>query len=61
MVTVVAMLASQFVPPRIPAQVTEAFARAGPGAADGWRSAVGLVLVDALGPAGIAPFIYFQF
>jgi alginate O-acetyltransferase complex protein AlgI len=60
MVTIVAMLASQFVPPRVPARATEAFARTAPfvqAAALG----VGLVLIDGLGPAGIAPFIYFQF
>ncbi len=59
-VTVLAMLASQFVPPRLPERATEAFARVAPAlqvAALGF----GLVVVDALGPAGIAPFIYFQF
>ncbi len=60
MFTIVAMLASQFVPPRVPERVTEAFGHLAPAfqlAALG----VGLVLVDALGPAGIAPFIYYQF
>ena len=42
-----------------PAEIAFARARAGP--ADRAPLAVGLVLVDALGPEGIAPFIYFQF
>jgi alginate O-acetyltransferase complex protein AlgI len=58
--TILAMLASQFVPPRIPKRATEAFARTAP-AVQAVALAVGLVLVDGLGPAGIAPFIYFQF
>jgi alginate O-acetyltransferase complex protein AlgI len=58
--TVVAMLASQFVPPRLPERVTQAFAGLAP-ALQVVVLGAGLVLVDALGPAGIAPFIYFQF
>ncbi len=60
MATVVAMLASQFVPPRIPERVTEVFGRMAP-ALQLVALGVGLVLIDALGPAGIAPFIYYQF
>ena len=60
MFTVVAMVASQFVPPRIPERITEGFGRLAP-ALQMAALGIGLVLVDALGPAGIAPFIYFQF
>ena len=59
-VTIVAMLASQFVPPRVPRAGRGRFARLAPVLQIG-ALAVGLVLVDALGPEGIAPFIYFQF
>ncbi len=58
--TIVAMLASQFVPRRIPERATEAFARTAP-FVQAAALAIGLVLVDGLGPAGISPFIYFQF
>jgi D-alanyl-lipoteichoic acid acyltransferase DltB (MBOAT superfamily) len=60
MITVTAMLASQFVPPRLPERAAEAFGRLAP-ALQLAALGIGLVLVDALGPAGIAPFIYFQF
>ncbi len=60
MFTIVAMLASQFVPPRVPERVTETFGHLAP-ALQLAALGVGLVLVDALGPAGIAPFIYYQF
>jgi D-alanyl-lipoteichoic acid acyltransferase DltB (MBOAT superfamily) len=59
-VTVVAMLASQFVPPSIPRRVEVQFARLAP-VVQILVVAVGLVLINALGPEGIAPFIYFQF
>jgi D-alanyl-lipoteichoic acid acyltransferase DltB (MBOAT superfamily) len=59
-VTVVAMLASQFVPERVPAEMTERFAQLAP-VLQIIILGVGLVLIDALGPEGIAPFIYFQF
>ncbi len=58
--TIVAMLASQFVPARLPERATKVFAGLAP-ALQLAALGVGLVLVDALGPAGIAPFIYFQF
>jgi len=58
--TIVAMMASQFVPPRIPDAVTKKFARAAP-VVQMVALGVGLVLIDALGPEGIAPFIYFKF
>jgi hypothetical protein len=59
-VTVLAMLASQFVPPEVPRRAEVAFARLAPVVQIGLL-AIGLVLVNALGPEGIAPFIYFQF
>jgi alginate O-acetyltransferase complex protein AlgI len=59
-VTVVLSIASQFVPPRIPENVEVWFGRLAPVLQIG-ALAAGLVLVDALGPEGIAPFIYFQF
>jgi D-alanyl-lipoteichoic acid acyltransferase DltB (MBOAT superfamily) len=59
-ITVVGMLASQFVPERIPSQVTERFAQLAP-VVQIVALGVGIALVDALGPEGIAPFIYFQF
>ena len=59
-VAVIAMLASQFVPERFPAKVTEQFAQLAPVLQIVVLGA-GLVVVDALGPEGIAPFIYFQF
>jgi D-alanyl-lipoteichoic acid acyltransferase DltB (MBOAT superfamily) len=59
-VTILAMLASQFVPPDVPRRAEIAFARLAPIIQIGLL-AIGLVLVNALGPEGIAPFIYFQF
>ena len=58
--TIVLMVASQFVPPRIPVSVTERFATLAP-VLQMVALGVGIVVVDALGPEGIAPFIYFQF
>jgi D-alanyl-lipoteichoic acid acyltransferase DltB (MBOAT superfamily) len=58
--TIVGMVAAQFVPVRWPARATEAFARSAP-LVQAAALGVGLVLVDALGPAGLAPFIYFRF
>jgi len=59
-VTIVAMVASQFVPPRIPERVTAEFAKLAP-ILQIVALAFGVMLVNALGPEGIAPFIYFQF
>jgi len=59
-IVVIAMLASQFVPERVPAQVTEKFAQLAP-VLQILALGAGMVLIDALGPEGIAPFIYFQF
>jgi D-alanyl-lipoteichoic acid acyltransferase DltB (MBOAT superfamily) len=57
---VLASLASQFVPQRIPQKAEVWFATWAP-ALQIAALAAGLVLIDALGPEGIAPFIYFQF
>jgi D-alanyl-lipoteichoic acid acyltransferase DltB (MBOAT superfamily) len=57
---VVAMLAAQFVPERLVEQGQVAFSRAAP-IAQGVLLALGLLVIDALGPTGVAPFIYFQF
>lgn len=57
---VVAMIAAQFVPTRVVDRGQVVFSRLSPllqGAALG----VGLLIIDALGPVGVAPFIYFQF
>jgi D-alanyl-lipoteichoic acid acyltransferase DltB (MBOAT superfamily) len=59
-VTILAMLASQFVPPEVPRRAEIGFARLAPLVQIGLL-AIGLVVVNALGPEGIAPFIYFQF
>jgi D-alanyl-lipoteichoic acid acyltransferase DltB (MBOAT superfamily) len=59
-VVIVASIASQFVPESIPKRVELWFGRLAPIlqiAALG----VGLLMIDALGPEGVAPFIYFQF
>ena len=59
-VTIVGSLALQFLPKRVDVRWQEIFARASP-VAQAACLAVGLVLVDALGPEGVAPFIYFRF
>jgi alginate O-acetyltransferase complex protein AlgI len=58
--TIVAMIASQFVPEKVSAQAETGFSRLAPVFQIG-VIALGLLLIDALGPEGIAPFIYFQF
>jgi len=60
LVVVIGSVASQFVPTRIPEKAEVWFGRLAP-VVQMAALAVGLVLVDALGPEGIAPFIYFQF
>jgi len=54
------MIASQFVPTDWVDRAQAAFSRSVP-ALQAVALAVGLLLVDALGPEGVAPFIYFQF
>lgn len=53
-------LAAQFWPSRLTSRVQLSFSRLAP-AAQAATLAVGLVMIDALGPEGVAPFIYFQF
>jgi D-alanyl-lipoteichoic acid acyltransferase DltB (MBOAT superfamily) len=57
---VLAMLASQFVPIRLVYRVEDVFA-ATPLIVHALALAGGLLIIDALGPEGVAPFIYFQF
>jgi alginate O-acetyltransferase complex protein AlgI len=60
LLTVAAMLASQFVPERFPAKVQLMFSRTAP-VVQGVILAGCFFLIDALGPTGVPPFIYFQF
>lgn len=57
---VVASIASQFVPERFPERAGVLFGRLAP-IMQIAALAVGLLAIDALGPEGVAPFIYFQF
>ena len=59
-IVVVLSILSQFVPERIPQQITVAFSKAPP-ILQVLAGAVGLALINVLGPEGVAPFIYFQF
>ncbi|MBK9180498.1 MAG: MBOAT family protein [Acidimicrobiales bacterium] len=58
--TIVAMLAAQFVPPRFVLTVQSAYSRF-PWAVQGAILGGAFLLIDSLGPVGVAPFIYFQF
>jgi D-alanyl-lipoteichoic acid acyltransferase DltB (MBOAT superfamily) len=60
MFVIVAMIAAQFVPPDMVMRGQRAFSRISPV----WQAAalgIALLLIDTLGPEGVAPFIYFQF
>jgi len=57
---IVLSIASQFVPPRIPTKAAVTFGTFAP-VVQIAVFASAIVLIDALGPEGIAPFIYFQF
>lgn len=57
---VVGAIAAQFVPPGVGLRVQGAFSRASLVAQAG-TLALALFVIDALGPDGVAPFIYFQF
>jgi len=59
-IIIVLAIASQFVPPSFPDRVAKSVSRVAP-ALQIVGFAVALMLIDALGPEGIAPFIYFQF
>ena len=54
------MLAAQFTPRRLALEAKAGFSRLAP-VLQGALLAVGFVCIDALGPVGVAPFIYFQF
>ena len=58
--TIVAMLASQFVPEPVMQNVQARFSRF-PVVAQGATLAVCFFFIDKLGPQGVLPFIYFQF
>jgi alginate O-acetyltransferase complex protein AlgI len=58
--TIAAMIAAQFVPAGAVDRLQITFSRLGP-ALQGVGLGIGLLMVDTLGPAGVAPFIYFQF
>ena len=58
--TIVAMLASQFVPEDAMRQIQARFSRF-PVVAQGLTLAGCFFVINALGPIGVAPFIYFQF
>ena len=57
---IAAGLAANFLPVRLMAVTFDRFARL-PAVAQAACLAVGLMLVDTLGPQGVAPFIYFRF
>ncbi len=57
---IVLMIASQFVPPKIPERLSVIFSNTPP-LLQVLCAAAGLALINVLGPEGIAPFIYFQF
>ncbi len=60
LLAIAALLVSQFSPPRIGVQLQGLFSRISP-VAQGACLGVGLMLINLLGPYGVAPFIYFQF
>jgi D-alanyl-lipoteichoic acid acyltransferase DltB (MBOAT superfamily) len=57
---IAAGIGMQYIPEGWTGRMEEAFSRAGP-LAQGAALAVALVVIDALGPEGVAAFIYFQF
>jgi alginate O-acetyltransferase complex protein AlgI len=57
---IVAAIAVQFIPRDVGRRLQVAFSHYGP-LAQGAVLAVALLVTDALGPQGVAPFIYFQF
>jgi alginate O-acetyltransferase complex protein AlgI len=58
--TVVGALAAQFVPSRWAAGLQAKFSRLSIWVQSG-SVAAALIVIDLLGPAGVAPFIYFRF
>jgi hypothetical protein len=57
---IVVMIASQFVPTEWVERAQVVFSRTAP-AVQALVLAAGFLLIDALGPEGVPPFIYFQF
>ena len=53
-------IGSQYLPPRIPQAVTASFSRL-PVLGQAGVLALALMLTHAMGPEGVAPFIYFRF
>ena len=53
-------IGSQYLPARFPFQVMERFGRL-PLAGQAFVLALALTVTNALGPEGVAPFIYFRF
>jgi len=53
-------IAAQFLPGQLSSRLQLSFSRLAP-AAQAATLALGLVMIDTLGPEGVAPFIYFQF
>ena len=60
LITVAVSIASQFVPPVVVRHAELRFGNLTP-AMQGVALAAALTVIDALGPVGVAPFIYFQF
>ena len=60
LLTIVAMLASQFVPEDAMRRIQARFSHF-PVVAQGLTLAGCFFVINALGPIGVAPFIYFQF
>ena len=59
-VAIVVGIASQYLPARVPRQLMDTFARL-PVVAQASVLALGLMITSAMGPEGVAPFIYFRF
>jgi len=57
---IAASILAQFLPVRVSEWTQQTFSRLAP-AVQAATLALGLVMIDALGPEGVAPFIYFQF
>jgi alginate O-acetyltransferase complex protein AlgI len=60
LLAIAAGIGSQYLPARVPFAIMSGFARL-PVAGQAATLAVALMLTNAMGPAGVAPFIYFRF
>ena len=58
--TIVIGIGSQYLPRRLPLQVMARFSRL-PIPAQALVLSLALLVIHAMGPEGVAPFIYFQF